>query len=151
MVTLRNWLTTTKLASQGAIPAGWAGITPNEQPAAPLSADEQRLTRRDRAMLKALRRAGVDLSRPRLVLQHLYFTEQADADAAADRARAAGWDVEVTPPGETLAAWSLIASGATVTVDVDHIRQSSAFFDDLARSYNGLNDGWEVPVDEEHR
>jgi hypothetical protein len=100
----------------------------------------------DRLILEQLRELGGDLSRPRHVLQYLYFPTEAAALGAAETLRATGYDVDVRAPGEGMAQWGAIAE-AHVVVDEAWVGEMRPRLDAIAAANGGDYDGWEAAAD----
>jgi hypothetical protein len=97
----------------------------------------------DALALRHLAGRGADLAQPRHVIHFLYFAEEADARAAADLAREAGWSAAVQPPGERIPDWTVRADGTRV-VSSATVEAFRAWFEHVAAEHHGEYDGWEA-------
>ena len=97
----------------------------------------------DQLVLRQLAGRGADLTKPRHVLHHLHFGNEADARGAAEVISQAEWETTVSPPDERIAEWCVRAEGYRVvgTATVDAFR---AWFEQIATELQGEYDGWEV-------
>ncbi len=100
----------------------------------------------DRMILDQLRKLGADLSRPRHVMQFLYFPSEAGARSAAATLGASRYQVEVRPPGEGFEEWAAVAETHVVVDEawVDEMRPQLAA---IAHINGGTYDGWEAAAD----
>jgi hypothetical protein len=102
----------------------------------------------DRRVLRELRRARADLSRPREVVHFLYFPTQVAAEKAATQLRGEGFAIDVRPSakaGETPNPWVMEARIHTV-IDESTVGPMRERFEALAADGGGEYDGWEAAV-----
>ena len=97
----------------------------------------------DRLTLKQLEAGGANLSRARHVIHILYFSEEADARAAAAAVERAGWKVALAPPTVKRKRWRIRAEGMRV-VDRTTVGAFRTWFERVATEWNGSYDGWEA-------
>jgi hypothetical protein len=100
----------------------------------------------DLLILRQLEGRGADLTRPRHLLQFLYFADEAAAKRASAAIESAGYDVTLTDPDGDPARWSVRAEATRV---IDHTTVSSyrARFEQIADEYGGEYDGWEAAAE----
>lgn len=105
--------------------------------------------RGDRAILKELRRAGANLSRPREVVHYLYFPTQVAAEKAAMRLRGEGYAIDVRPAANADEGppnpW-LLEARTHMVVDETTVEPMRQMFESLAAAGAGEYDGWEAAV-----
>jgi hypothetical protein len=97
----------------------------------------------DRLMLRDLKGAGADLTRPRHVIHYLYFADEAVARRAASVIESGGYDVSLTPPTDEIREWSVRAESTRV-VDETTVDAFRAWFEEVAADHGGEYDGWEA-------
>ncbi len=101
---------------------------------------------KDLAVLGELTKAGADLSETRHVIFYSYAPSEEVARAMADEIRTRGFACEIREPlPEYPDQWSVVSEMHTVT-SPDFIRDSTDFFEDVARRHGGEYDGWEASV-----
>jgi regulator of ribonuclease activity B len=100
----------------------------------------------DRRILEELRNLGADLSRPRHVIQYLYFPDEEGARGAAATLAASGYEVRVNPPGDAVPDWNAIAE-THVVVDERWVDEMRPRFEAVAAANGGEYDGWEAAGD----
>jgi hypothetical protein len=100
----------------------------------------------DRLILDQLREIGADLSRPRHVVQFLYFPSEAGARDAAETLAASGYDVDVRPPAEGIEQWAAVAETHAV-VDEAWVDEMRPRLEAVAHANGGEYDGWEAATD----
>jgi hypothetical protein len=100
----------------------------------------------DRMILDQLRELGADLSRPRHVMQFLYFPSDAAARRAAATLGAGGYQVEVRPPVEGFEEWVAVAE-THVVVDAAWVDEMRPQLEAIALEGGGTYDGWEAAAD----
>jgi hypothetical protein len=100
----------------------------------------------DRLILEQLRNMGADLSRPRHVIQFLYFPDEAGARGAAQTLTASGYEVDVRPPSEGIEQWAAVAE-THVVVDEAWVDEMRERMDAVAQANGGDYDGWEAAAD----
>jgi hypothetical protein len=106
-----------------------------------------RLTPLDAETLKHLRAHATDLGQPRHVLHYSYFPHRENAQRAADDAEATGWFATVREPLPESSEWRMRAERPDVVLTDDVVRDSTVFFNALARTHGGEYDGWEAAAD----
>ena len=101
----------------------------------------------DSLILAQLRSLGADLSRPREVLQFLYFPSEDAATEAAEALRGYGYRVEVNAPDDDTRGlanpWSVVATGEFV-VDEQWVDAMRPQLQAIASLGGGAYDGWEA-------
>ena len=116
-----------------------------DEPAAPATRAEG-----DQVVLRQLRRAGANLSRPREVIHFLYFPTQVAAEKAATELRGEGYAIDVRPAANAAEnppnPW-LMEARAHMIVDEATIEPMRSKFEDLAAAGSGEYDGWEAAAD----
>jgi regulator of RNase E activity RraB len=101
----------------------------------------------DQGVLLALVGAGADLTQPRHVLHYLYVGSEEHRRAAAEEARALGWEVdEPDPLPEYPDSWLVLAQRQGVVLTPDEVVSARRAFSDLAGRYEGEYDGWEASL-----
>lgn len=99
---------------------------------------------RDLAVLKKLKEAGSNLSKPHPVEFFLYFPSEQAAAQAEKQIRAEGFDVSVEL-GADKQNWLCLVRKEMVPVHQEILR-IRARFEELATSLNGQYDGWGTPI-----
>ncbi len=98
----------------------------------------------DRAQLDAMRRSGVDLSRPVTMTHLLYVPSEGFAQDAEDSLRGDYTvTIEKAVPARPDREWLVIAMRTTVPT-MDYLRQSRLQFEDLAIKSGGDYAGWAI-------
>jgi hypothetical protein len=104
----------------------------------------------DKHVLKQLRKAGANLSRPREVVHYLYFPTQVAAEQASHELRGAGYMIDVRPAANAAEnppnPWLMEARIHTV-VDETTVSSTRAKFEQIAAAGGGEYDGWEASTD----
>jgi Regulator of ribonuclease activity B len=100
----------------------------------------------DDLLLRQLAGLGADLTRPRHVIHYLYFGDEANAMAASEVTRQAGYETTVTEPDETITQWSVRAESHRVC-DRRTVEAFRTWFEELAREHQGEYDGWEAAAE----
>jgi hypothetical protein len=101
----------------------------------------------DQAVLKELRKAGANLSKPREVIHFLYFPTQVAAEKAGIGLRGEGYAIDVRPAanaGENTPNPWLMEARVHMIVDENTVGPMRAKFEELAAAGSGEYDGWEA-------
>lgn len=113
-----------------------------DEPAPPATRAE-----RDRVVLRQLRKAGANLSRPREVVHFLYFPTQVAAEKAGIGLRGEGYAIDVRPAANAAEnppnPW-LMEARIHAIVDEATVEPMRSKFEDLAAAGSGEYDGWEA-------
>jgi hypothetical protein len=104
----------------------------------------------DKRVLKQLRRAGANLSRPREVVHFLYFPTQVAAERASHQLRGEGYMIDVRPAANAAEnppnPW-LMEARNFIVVDESTVQPMRAKFEAVAAAGGGEYDGWEAAAD----
>ncbi|HJX83783.1 MAG TPA: ribonuclease E inhibitor RraB [Candidatus Angelobacter sp.] len=100
----------------------------------------------DELVLRQLKKAGSDLSKPHGIEFFLYFPTQSVAEQAAARIREQGFVVEVRPAAQSNSEWLCFAT-KTMVPDLSALQKIRRDFTALAASFDGQYDGWGTPVE----
>src|SRR5215211_469948 len=97
----------------------------------------------DQLVLRKLRRAGANLSRPREVIHFLYFPTQVAAEKAATQLRGEGYAIDVRPAANAAEnppnPW-LMEARIHAVIDETTVAPMRAKFEDLAAAGSGEYD-----------
>ncbi len=103
----------------------------------------------DKRVLKQLRKARANLSRPREVVHFLYFPTQVAAERASQELRGEGYMIDVRPAANAAEnppnPWLMEARNVAV-VDESTVQPMRARFEAIAAAGGGEYDGWEASV-----
>ncbi len=100
---------------------------------------------KDLLVLGQLMAGGADLSRPRHALYYLYFSDGGAAAAAADEARAAGYQCEARDPlPQNPGQWSVVCERSDAVLDPPTVIGADDLFQGIADRLGGEFDGWEA-------
>jgi regulator of RNase E activity RraB len=103
---------------------------------------------KDLLVLSHLLKAGADLTAPRHVLYHLYFTDRAAAETAASAATASGFAARIREPiPEDPNHWGVVCERKSYVLSMDIVRENTDYFEELATRFEGVYDGWEASAD----
>jgi hypothetical protein len=104
----------------------------------------------DKRVLKQLRKARANLSRPREVVHFLYFPTQVAAERASHELRGEGYMIDVRPAANAAEnppnPWLMEARNFAV-VDESTVQPMRAKFEAVAAAGGGEYDGWEAAAD----
>ena len=101
----------------------------------------------DRELIRHMLRAGEKLgTRSRETTHYLHFHDERAARRGAEGAKAAGYVVEVVPPGDGIIDWQVRASH-TILVDEPTITDARATLTTVAANAQGRYDGWDTYAD----
>ena len=100
----------------------------------------------DELVLRQLKKAGSDLSKPHRIEFFLYFPTQSVAEQAPVRIREQGFVVEVRPAAQSKSEWLCFAT-KTMVPDLSALQKIRRDFTALAASLHGQYDGWGTPVE----
>jgi len=100
----------------------------------------------DEAVIKHLKKAGSDVSKPHKVEFFIYFPNKDIAEQAAKRVRAQGFEAQVqkAASGES---WLCFAT-KTMVPDPSALQDIRRDFEKLADSLNGEYDGWGTSIEQ---
>lgn len=96
----------------------------------------------DQAVLRSLKEAGSDLSRPHPVNHYLYFPKEDSAHRAAQELRAEGYDIQLRLGADGV-NWLVLASRVVVP-EPEVVEQIVSRMESLAAAFEGEYDGWEA-------
>ncbi|QDP00262.1 ribonuclease E inhibitor RraB [Thalassotalea sp. PS06] len=100
------------------------------------------------SVLLDMQDAGMDLSQPVVVEFFQLFEVKDNAQAMADFLKTQEEVIEVKlHPDQTPEVWDVDCTVKMIP-SYDNIRVKEAYFEKLARQYDGYNDGWGVHFDE---
>jgi hypothetical protein len=104
----------------------------------------------DKRVLKQLRKARANLSRPREVVHFLYFPTQVAAERASHELRGEGYMIDVRPAANAAEnppnPW-LMEARIFAVVDESTVQPMRARFEAVAAAGGGEYDGWEAAAD----
>jgi Regulator of ribonuclease activity B len=123
-------LTAAKAATGGGGPAG--------RPSAAVDATG------DLEILRQLKKAGSDLSKPHLPEFLFAFPNEAAAQEAVGKIRAMGYEAEITPPMPGR-EWPVRAQRSMVLTE-EALKRARYHFERIARAGAGTYDGWGAPA-----
>jgi Regulator of ribonuclease activity B len=98
----------------------------------------------DAEILRQLKQAGSDLSKPHLPEFILDFPAEAAAQEAVAKIKALGFDAEITPP-EPGRQWPVRAQKSMVLTE-EALKRTRYHFDRIARAGQGSYAGWGAPA-----
>ena len=98
----------------------------------------------DVEILRQLKKAGSDLSKPHFPEFLFDFPSEAAAQEAVTKIKALGFDAEITPPAPGR-QWPVRAQKSMVLTD-DVLKRTRYQFDRIARAGQGTYDGWGAPA-----
>jgi hypothetical protein len=98
----------------------------------------------DLAVISAMRRAGIDLSRARRVNFHAYAPTQRKAVSLQDLLQAAGFEASYDDSGQ---GDFLVTGSEVMVVDLPGIRREEARFAAVVLEAGDSFDGWEAATD----
>jgi len=100
---------------------------------------------KDLLVLGQLMQQGAELTKPRHALYYLYFASAGAATAAADEARAAGYQCTVRDPSPTQPdQWPLVCERPDALLDPPGVIAADNLFQGIADRMGGEFDGWEA-------
>ena len=100
------------------------------------------------SVLAEMQEAGIDLSAPVKVVFFQLFEDKANAQAMADHIKADGLANEVNlHPDQTPNVWDVDCT-LTMVPSHENITKHEAQFEQVARKFDGYNDGWGVQVED---
>jgi regulator of ribonuclease activity B len=104
----------------------------------------------DKRVLKQLRKARANLSRPREVVHFLYFPTQVAAERASHELRGEGYMIDVRPAANAAEnppnPW-LMEARIFAVVDESTVQPMRSRFEAIAAAGGGEYDGWEAAAD----
>jgi len=98
----------------------------------------------DETLLKQLKKAGSDLSKPHKLEFYLYFPTQSAATEVAATIKSAGFETEVKPAG-TGRSWLCYAT-KTMVPELKALQKARHDFTAIATAKGGQYDGWGTEV-----
>lgn len=103
---------------------------------------------KDILLMGQMAQAGADLNQPRHALYYLYFSTRAAAEAAGERAAAAGYAVDVREPMPQYPdQWAVVCERHDAVLDVPGVRAADDLFQGIADDLRGEFDGWEAALE----
>lgn len=100
----------------------------------------------DAKTLKALAKAGSDLTKPHVFNHWLHFPDETNARAAAKDLASAGFAIDSVEKLTGAADWRVLTL-KTIIPSLPDVERTSAFLEDLALRHHGEYDGWETQVE----
>jgi Regulator of ribonuclease activity B len=114
-------------------------IDPNER------APQTGVKYKDLLILGQLIDSGAELTQPRHVLHYVYVPSPTSATAAADEARAYGFEATVKDPLPAYPdQWLVLCERHDAVLDPEYVRTCGDWFEALAERHGGEYDGWEA-------
>jgi len=103
----------------------------------------------DQETVRGLVLRGADMRRPQHVFHSLLFPSAPASEGARKAAETAGWQVSITDPDGVEGAeerWKVTCEKQEYVLLARLIHADTQFFDRLARTGGGENDGWDASV-----
>jgi hypothetical protein len=108
---------------------------------------ETGLKYKDLALLGQMLQGGADLLQPRHALYYLYLPSREAAEAAGERAAAAGYRVDVRSPlPQQPDQWGVVCERDDAVLDVEGVNAADDLFQGIADALGGDFDGWEAAL-----
>ena len=100
----------------------------------------------DQATVRELVLRGADMRHPRHVFHSLFFPSAVAGERARAAAEKAGWQSATSDPEGAEERWMVTCEKREHVLLARVIHADSHFFDALARTGGGSNDGWDASV-----